>query len=446
MKFIFSILVFFSGALIMASEKPNLVVIVADDLGWADVGYHGGDIPTPHLDLMAEDGVQLDRFYVAPMCTPTRVGFLTGRYWSRFGNTNPSNNQVIPFETETIASFLKSHGYKTSIFGKWHLGSKLEWGPDKFGFDESYGSLAGGVGPWLHKYKKGTFSQTWHRNGKFIFESGHVTDLITKNAIQELDKLQNAGHPFFMYIPFTAVHNPLQEPDIWRLRGESLKNDRPEYSACVMHMDHCIGLILEKLKQRTKTHNRENIILFFSDNGGTINPTEGDDSRYPGVYAHNVLLGRNAPLRGRKTQLFEGGIRVPAILHSPDIFGPAIVESPIHVVDIFPTLTALLGIPSNKTVTSDGNDRSDLLNGTYPDQKMDHNPFYWLGVNRNSRAVLRWPWKWIQLKKNPKEEYLFNLSIDVGESTNLISENMKIRDSLFEIARKQSRLDDTLMP
>ena len=434
------------AAMTQASEKPNLVVIVADDLGWSDVSYHGGDIPTPHLDLLAKKGIQLDTFYVAPMCTPTRVGFLTGRYWSRFGNTNPSNTQVIPFGTTTLASHLKDHGYRTSIFGKWHLGSKLEWGPAKFGFDESYGSLAGGVGPWLHKYKKGIYSQTWHRNGKFIHESGHVTDLITTNVLDELDSLKDSDPPSFIYIPFTAVHNPIQEPDKWRQRGESLGNDRPDYSACVMHMDHSIGRIAEKLELVSEYQKRESIILFFSDNGGTINPTEGDDSRYPGVYGHDVLLGRNTPLRGRKTQLYEGGIRVPAILYCSNKFKPKTIHTPLHVVDLFPSLCSILGVPPASGDSQDGADRSDLFNAGNSITDMDHQPFYWLGVSRNSRAVMDWPWKWIQIKGKSGGEFLFNLAQDPNESINLVSQNVDIRNRLFQVAQKQSLLDDKLKP
>ena len=208
-----------SGLMAGAPAKPNIVIIVDDDLGWADVGYHGSAFRTPNIDRLAETGIELDQHYVAPMCTPTRAALLTGRYWSRFGNTSPSNTQVLPFDTVTLATALRSSGYETAIAGKWHLGSKPEWGPRKFGFDRSYGSLAGGVGPWDHRYKKGDYSSTWHRNDKLIEEEGHVTDLLAAEAVQFI----HAEHrgPFLLYVPFTAVHTPLDEPETFLDRKSS---------------------------------------------------------------------------------------------------------------------------------------------------------------------------------------------------------------------------------
>ncbi|MCX7826420.1 MAG: sulfatase-like hydrolase/transferase, partial [Verrucomicrobiae bacterium] len=140
-----------------AERKPNIILIVADDLGWADVSWHGGKAKTPALDRLAETGVRLEQHYVFPLCSPTRAALLTGRYASRFGCTNPQNPRVLPFDTVTLASALKSVGYDTALIGKWHLGSLPEWGPQKFGFDFSYGSLAGGVGPYDHRYKTGPY-------------------------------------------------------------------------------------------------------------------------------------------------------------------------------------------------------------------------------------------------------------------------------------------------
>ena len=174
----------FVGSATGRPAKPNIVILVADDMGWADVGYHGSTIRTPNIDRLQKGGAELDMHYVAPMCTPTRVGLLTGRYWSRFGNTKPSNERVLPWDIITLPKALKEVGYQTAIAGKWHLGSKPEWGPTKFGFDQSYGSLAGGINPWNHLYKHGPYSQTWHRNDRLIQEKGHVTDLLTKDALR----------------------------------------------------------------------------------------------------------------------------------------------------------------------------------------------------------------------------------------------------------------------
>ncbi|MBW3597709.1 MAG: sulfatase-like hydrolase/transferase, partial [Planctomycetes bacterium] len=196
-----------------AEPRPNLVVLVADDLGWADVGYHGSSIKTPNLDRLAGEGVRLHQHYVASMCSATRSALLSGRYWSRFGVTGATNSRVYPFDTVTLASALQSVGYETAITGKWHLGSKLEWGPRKFGFDHSYGSLAGGVGPWNHRYKRGPYSVTWSRNDELIEAEGHVTDLIAREAVSWLES--RGDKPFFLYVPFTAPHIPIDEPSAW---------------------------------------------------------------------------------------------------------------------------------------------------------------------------------------------------------------------------------------
>jgi arylsulfatase A-like enzyme len=248
----------------LQAPRLNFVVIVADDLGWADVGFHKAEIRTPNLDRLAQDSLLLEQFYVAPMCSPTRAALLTGRYWSRFGVTVATNDQVLPFGTVTLASALRSAGYETAMTGKWHLGSKLEWGPLKFGFDHSYGSLAGGVGPYNHCYKKGPFSQTWHRDDRLIEEQGHVTDLITQEAIRWIES--RSKRPFFLYVPFTAPHIPIDEPQPWLAAYSDIKPlSQQHHAACVSHLDDAIGRILSALR---RTHIRDNtVVIFFSDNG-----------------------------------------------------------------------------------------------------------------------------------------------------------------------------------
>jgi arylsulfatase A-like enzyme len=213
------------------APRPNILLIVADDMGWADVGYHGSPIRTPHIDRLARQGVVLDQHYVAPMCTPTRTALLTGRYWSRFGNTTPSNERVLPWTTRTLARALKQAGYSTCITGKWHLGSKPEWGPRQFGFDLSHGSLAGGVHPYNHLYKQQPYMKTWHRNDTLIEEEGHVTDLIGAEAVKFI-KAKRTG-PFFIYVPFTAVHDPFDEPQAWLDSASHIEPARRQYAACV---------------------------------------------------------------------------------------------------------------------------------------------------------------------------------------------------------------------
>ena len=209
----------------MNAEKPNILFLVADDLGWGDVGWHGSAIRTPNLDRLAATGLELDQHYVCPVCTPTRASLLTGRYPGRFGPhaTQPSNAPVFPDGTMTLAGALRDHGYDTALFGKWHLGSKPEYGPNQFGFNTAYGSLAGGVDPYNHRYKKGKYSVTWHRNGEFVEDHGHITDLITDAAIEWIEKRRE---PWFCYVPFTAVHFPVKAPQDWldRYAADSLRS------------------------------------------------------------------------------------------------------------------------------------------------------------------------------------------------------------------------------
>ncbi|MEK6235760.1 MAG: sulfatase-like hydrolase/transferase, partial [Planctomycetales bacterium] len=332
-SFLLSIVV---SSVLSAETRPNILVVVADDLGWADVGYHGSPIKTPRIDRLCRSGVELDQHYVAPMCTPTRAALLTGRYWSRFGNTAPSNERVLPWNTVTLATAFKQVGYETAITGKWHLGSKPQWGPRRFGFDRSYGSLAGGVNPLNHLYKHGSFSRTWHRDDKLIDEEGHVTDLIAAEAVRFIKKKRD--RPFFLYVPFTAVHTPFDEPRRWLDAAAHVPEDRRQYAACTQHMDDAIGQLMQALDQADVLDNT--LLVFFSDNGGT----NGDDSsRYPNTKPKGKIKGLNTPLRGWKTQVHEGGIRVPAFAYWKGRLKPRKVKTPMHVVDWTPTLCKLVG-------------------------------------------------------------------------------------------------------
>jgi arylsulfatase A-like enzyme len=278
-------LLFFLAASIVSSGlveaasagKPNIVFILADDLGWADVAFHGGNAPTPNLDKLVRTGLELTQHYVAATCSPTRTGFMTGRVWSRFGILGPDSRRAMAWDTVTLPRALKSVGYDTALTGKWHLGSRPQEGPNHFGFDHSYGSLGGGVGPYNHFYKKGEFSQTWHRNEKLLTETGHVTDLIANEAITWIESRKNA--PFFLYVPFTAVHLPVMEPSEWVARVPATITDEVarHYAASIMHLDDAIGRIVTALE---KAGQRENTILVFtSDNGGST--AENYDRQYP---------------------------------------------------------------------------------------------------------------------------------------------------------------------
>lgn len=407
----------FAGVTSAKAAPPNMVFIMADDLGWADVGFHGGTAPTPNLDRLAREGLELTRHYVAPVCSPTRAGLLTGRFWSRFGVTTPQSERALPWPTVTLPRALKSAGYETALCGKWHLGSKPEWGPNHFGFDHTYGSLGGGVGPWDHAYKKGPFSATWHRDETLISEEGHVTDLITQEAVKWLEQ-RPAGKPFFLYLPYTAVHLPVKEPDEWVARvpasisGEVARH----YAACIMHLDDAVGRILATLE---KTGRRsETLVVFTSDNGGSTAENNGQ-SYPPDDYPSGPLPGNNKPLRGEKGQLYEGGIRVPCVLSWPSVVKPGKYNHPVHICDWMPTLCGLAGWKAETNLKWDGADVWPALMGqSEPPARL----LYWTAPGFRARAVLEGDWKLIVSQGKGKEATkteLFDLAKDPQETRDL---------------------------
>lgn len=402
-------------------KGPNILIIIADDLGWADVGYHGSDILTPNIDRLAGEGVRLEQHYVQPMCTPTRTALLTGRYPSRYGGhaIAPSNQQVLPFGTVTLASSLKSCGYRTAISGKWHLGSKGEWGPLKYGFDHSYGCLAGGVGQYNHFYKKGPYSRTWHRNDRLVDEQGHSTDLIAREAVGWIQAFAKTEEPFFVYVPFTAVHVPVEVPQKWiDMYGRKKFYDDPakdesfkRYAAYVTHMDSAIGRLIDALERTGRR--KDTLVVFASDNGSF--PSWKPRGKYPGTHKACPVLGSNLPFRGYKAQLYEGGIRVPAVANWPGKLTSREVKSPLHIVDWMPTICRLVGYEPAKDLEWDGQNIWQVLTGevSHPEART----FYWK-FSRGSFALRDGDWKLIILGKDKSPE-LYNLAEDPYEEQNL---------------------------
>lgn len=405
-----------------APLRPNIVFIVADDLGWADVGFHGGKMPTPNLDRLKQEGVELTQHYVYPMCSPTRAALLSGRYATRFGVTSAQNERAFRFDTLTLARALKSVEYETAITGKWHLGSRPEWGPQKFGFDHSYGSLAGGVGPWNHRYKNGEFSKTWHRNGQIIHEEGHATDLIAREATQWLASRGEA--PFFLYVPFTAVHIPIREPEEYlrQVPPEITEPSLREYAACIAHLDAAVGLLLDVLQKTGKSENT--IVVFSSDNGGTT--ARNDDPKYPlDSYAAGRAGGNNQPLRGAKTTVYEGGVRVPTVVRWPGCLKAGLFATPVHVTDWMPTFCALAGYRAEKDPRWDGRNLWPALSGSVP---LESRPIYIAGPGFRSLALRDGDWKLVvraapgvnaKGRTAPETHELFNLVKDPLEATDL---------------------------
>lgn len=422
------------------AAPPNIVFILADDLGWADVAFHRGNAPTPHLDRLAREGLELTRHYVAPVCSPTRTGLMTGRVWSRFGVVNPQAERALPWDTVTLPRMLKAAGYDTGMTGKWHLGSLPEQGPNRFGFDHSHGSLGGGVTPYSHKYKKGKYTNTWHRNCELIEEPGYVTDLITAEAVRWIEGRSRA--PFFLYVAFTAVHLPIKEPDEWVARvpatvtGEVARH----YAACVMHLDDSVGKILAALDRTGRRQNT--LIVFTSDNGGST--AENNDSAYPDDKCPGGRLpGNNLPWRGQKGDLYEGGTRVPAIVSWPGHAKPGQVATPVQITDWLPTFAALTGYQPPRDLKWDGTSILPVITYHAP---MADRPLYGVAPNWRARALRFGDWKLILFGEGrTSKTELYNLAADPAEQNNLATaEPVRLQEMRARLDQAAARDRDAL--
>jgi len=414
------------------APRPNFIFIMADDLGWADVAFHGGNTPTPNLDALASRSLELTQHYVAPVCSPTRAGLLTGRYWSRFGVTTPQNQRALPWDTVTLGGMLRSVGYDTALVGKWHLGSAPEEGPNRFGFDHAYGSLAGGVSPWNHRYKQGPWTRTWHRNGELIEETGHVTALLTDEAIRWIG--ERDSRPFLLYVPYTAVHLPVKEPESWVAKvPESITGDVPRhYAASILHLDDGVGRILKELDRRGLADNT--LVVFTSDNGGST--AENNDLKYPDDNCPNgPLPGNNLPLRGKKGDLYEGGTRVPTLVAWPNRIAAGRSAVPTQITDWFPTFAALAGYDVSSDLALDGTDLSGvLLRG----ESMPERPLYAVGTSARSKSLRQGDWKLIVFGDHAKggRTELYRIDADPEEANNLASsEPDRVEKLLAEMDR-----------
>jgi arylsulfatase A-like enzyme len=427
-------------------ERPNVLYVLVDDLGWGDVSYHGSPIRTPNMDRLVQRGVELDYHYVNPVCTPTRVSLLTGRYPGRFGRhaTVPSNPPVLPDGYPTLATMLRDGGYATGLFGKWHLGSDPEFYPGNYGFDYSYGSLAGGVDPYHHHYKRGPHSTTWHCNGELMPARGHVTDLITDEAIRWIEA---QDQPWFCYVPYTAVHTPIRAPEAWIDRywfgnyDYDPERDRSfkEYAAYAGHLDYSIGRLVETLKCLDQIYNT--IVIVVSDNGASTKDVSADTNLYPGWHEDMPRRGSNYPLRGTKGTVYEGGIRTPAAIMWQSVLQPGKLSAPLHIVDWMPTFAALLDSEPRVDPQWDGVDIWPLIAGdrsTFPER-----PLYWNLVHRRF-AVRHRGWKLIHRQRETElETELFHIAEDPLEERDVASEHPEIVAELSSILEAQHQLDDS---
>ena len=333
------------------STKPNVVYILADDLGWNAVGYHNPEVKTPHLDRLCKDGVRLDNFYVSPMCSPTRAGLMTGRYPIRFGMARavvpPWRDYGLDISEATIAEVLAKAGYENrGIFGKWHLGhAQSKWHPRSQGFTEFMGCYNGAIDYFTHE-REGELD--WHRNEESCYDEGYTTALIGKAAAEFIGKAGKSDKPYFCYVPFNAPHSPFQAPDEYIKKYSHIKGEKKRiYYAMITAMDDEIGRILKAIEASGKTD--DTLVWFSSDNGGI-----------------GSISDNNKPLHGAKLTTFEGGVRVVACVKYPKLYpGGRVVKEPAAFIDVLPTVMGLAGITQEEAGCKklDGVDLGPVLTG-----------------------------------------------------------------------------------
>jgi len=411
-------LICLAAALSARAAPPNIIFILTDDMGYGDLGCMGSrEIQTPNIDRIAAEGIKFTDFYAnAPVCTPTRAGFITGRWQQRFGIEFAFGYQVeqfrsvngqwvpepdihalgLPLKETTIAQRLKSAGYATGAFGKWHLGYRDEYNPVNRGFDEYFGELFGHADYYRHAYFDGTYAL---RDGlEPVKREGYFTDLINQRAVEFIRN--HAKQPFFMYVPHLAVHAPFQPPgapETPMVTKESmLQGSRAIYKAMLERVDDGVGMILSELEKQGIAENT--LVVFSSDNGGE-------------------RFASNAPLFHHKATLWEGGIRVPCLMRWPAQLPKGQVTNQAAItMDLHATFLAAAGVEAPKDQPLDGMDLLPLITGSKPPIERT---FFWRidRSNRKQKAIRDGKWKYIN--DGNTMDLLFDLSNDIGERQNL---------------------------
>ena len=386
-----------------ARAKPNILLIVGDDLGYADVGFHGGkEIPTPQLDALAASGVRFTSGYVSgPYCSPTRAALLTGRYQQRFGHEfNPDNpTNGLPLTETTLANRLKTAGYATGLVGKWHLGETAEQHPQKRGFDEFFGFIGGG-----HSYFESTAIL---RGTEAVKETAYLTDVFGREAVGFIER--HKAEPWFLYLAFNAVHTPMHATDERLAKFSGIAHEkRRAYAAMLLAMDEAIGQVRAKLADAGLE--KDTLIFFISDNGG------------PTMKGTTVNAARNEPLRGSKRTTLEGGVRVPFLLSWKGKVKPGIYDQPAIQLDLTATALAAAGVEAKPEWKLDGVNLIPFLSGEKSGPP--HDALYWrLGPQM---ALRMGDWKLVRYDNHVdvgtggvSASKLYNLATDLGETKDL---------------------------
>ncbi len=424
----------------LAADRPNIIVMLADDLGWADVGYHHGDIDTPSLDRLASEGVQLDRFYTTPICSPTRAALMTGRDPIRlgvvYGVIMPWHTNGIHPDEHFMPQSFEAAGYQTAMVGKWHLGhAQQSYHPNERGFQHFYGHLHTEVGffpPFANQKGK-----DFQRNGVSIDDQGYETYLLA-DEVSRYIRQRDKNKPFFVYMPFIAPHTPLDAPQELQDKYKDINTDlkparsattddtrkiaklmlqpsaRPMYAAVVDGMDQAIGRVLQTLDEEGIADNT--LVLFFSDNGGAAYSVGGAD---------------NVPLRGGKGDTFEGGIRVVSVMRWPaGIEAGTKMNSIMTAMDVFPTLAAAAGIETKNRRKLDGR---NMFPAIADGKKIPRKELVFFAsetpiFGQFSLTAFNDKWKLVQEITQDQQSttvtnYLFNISKDPNEYNNLASKH-----------------------
>jgi arylsulfatase A-like enzyme len=424
----FTLICLLSSFIAAAAERPNVIVILSDDMGYADLGAYGcKDIPTPHIDSLAQSGVRFtDAYANGAFCTPTRAALMSCRYQHRYGVEDLARqaparagggaveSNILPPQANPLPQRLKAAGYHTGMVGKWHLGTGPGLTPVDRGFDEFFGFLGGGHQYIINPNGKGEYNAPILRDRQPANETRYLTDAFGEEAAAFVARQRGAAKPFFLYLAFNAVHTPLQAVEKYRARFPNITDpQRRTYAAMLSAMDDAVGLVLAKLDeigQRDHT-----LVIFHNDNGG---PT-----------TRNAVNGsRNTPLRGSKCETFEGGIRVPLIMRWPGVIQPGTTYSrPVISFDL--SATALAAANAD-TAQCDGVDLLPFL--AAKKTGAPHEALFWRSrTMSNNYAARQGDWKFVHStegeaapgpQQKPARDMLFNLANDLAEQHDLAAE------------------------